>query len=64
MVGVISIGSPMRSSRIMTTVTPAGPMFFCAPAKSRPNFETSIGSERMQEEISATRGTEPVSGRV
>ena len=23
---------PMRSLRTMTTVTPAGPMFFCAPA--------------------------------
>ena len=55
-------GSGIRSSRIMTRVTPAGARFFCAPAKSRPNFETSRGSLRTHDEMSATRGMSPVSG--
>jgi hypothetical protein len=32
MVGVPATVWPIRSSRTMTTVTPAGPMFFWAPA--------------------------------
>ena len=30
--GVIGSACPSRSSRTMTMVRPAGPMFFCAPA--------------------------------
>ena len=60
----MSIAFPIRSSRIITTVTPAGPTFFCAPAKRRPNLLTSISSESIIDEISVTRGTFPVSGRV
>ena len=63
-VGVPACGSPIRSSRMMTIVRPAGATFFCAPAYRRPNFETSIGRLRMQEEMSATSGTSPVSGSV
>ena len=61
-VGVFSCGSPMRSSRMMTMVRPAGATFFCAPAYKTPNLETSIGRLKMQEEMSATSGTLPVSG--
>src|SRR3989442_7698998 len=35
------------SRRRTTTVTPAGPRFFCAPAKIKPNRETSTARERM-----------------
>ena len=47
---------------MMTTVTPAAPRFFCAPAKMRPNFFTSVGSEAMSEDMSATSGMSRVSG--
>ena len=40
-----------------TTTTPAGPIFFCAPAMMAPNFVTSYTSDRMFEDMSATRGT-------
>ena len=52
----------MRSSLTMTIVTPAGPTFFCAPAQINPNLVTSTSSERIFYDISATRGTSPVSG--
>jgi hypothetical protein len=45
---------PSRSSRTMTMVTPAGPMFFCAPAKITPYLATSITRDRMCEDMSAT----------
>jgi hypothetical protein len=41
----------------MTMVRPAGPMFFCAPPKIRPYFDTSIARDRMCEDMSATTGT-------
>ena len=44
-------------------VTPEGPRFFCAPAKMRPNFFTSMEREAMSEDMSATSGVAPVSGR-
>src|SRR2546423_3104684 len=47
---------------MITTVTPEGPRFFCAPAKMTPYFFTSTGREAMSEDISATSGTAPVSG--
>ena len=55
--GVIFCALPSRSLRTMTTTTPAGPIFFCAPAMMAPNFVTSYTSDRMFEDISATRGT-------
>ena len=55
-------GSGIRSSRTITRVTPAGARFFCAPANMSPNFETSISSERIHEDMSATSGMSPVSG--
>ena len=53
---------PVRSRRTMVRAKPAGPMFFCAPAKMTPNLLTSYGSESMFEDMSATSGTFPVSG--
>jgi len=35
-------------------VTPAGPMFFCAPAKARPTRDQSMPRDRMCEEQSIT----------
>lgn len=37
--GHILIGLPRRSSLIMTTTTPEGPIFFCAPANMTPNWK-------------------------
>src|ERR1700687_5626903 len=45
-----------KSFRTMTTVTPLGPRFFCAPAKISPNLDTSMGREAMSEDMSATSG--------
>jgi hypothetical protein len=42
---------------LMTTVRPAMPVFFCAPAQMRPNFDTSTGRERKLEDMSAISGT-------
>ena len=58
----MSIALPIRSSRTIAIVRPAGAIFFWAPAKSAPNLVTSIGSERIQDEISAISGISPVSG--
>ena len=57
-----SLLSVIKDLRMITTVTPAGPIFFCAPAKIKPYRFTSQGSDKMQEDISATKGTLPVSG--
>jgi hypothetical protein len=46
----------------MTTHNPGTPIFFCAPAYISPNFAISMGRDKMVEDMSATRGTEPVSG--
>ena len=40
----------------MTMVTPAGPMFFWAPAKASPTRDQSMARERMWEEQSTTSG--------
>src|SRR5437867_7599892 len=45
-----------RSLRMITSVTPDGPRFFCAPAKIIPYFATSMGREAMSEDMSATMG--------
>src|SRR3974390_2024827 len=45
-----------RSFRTITSVTPEGPRFFCAPAKSIPYLVTSIGREAMSDDMSATIG--------
>ncbi len=37
---------------MITTVTPAGPMFFCAPANTSPNGVMSKGRESMSEDMS------------
>ena len=60
--GVIGNAWPIRSSRTMMIVTPAGPRFFCAPPYSRPYFETSIGFDMKFDDTSATSGTSPTSG--
>lgn len=52
-----------RSFLMMTKVTPEGPMFFWAPAKMMPNLLMSRGRARMSEDMSATKGTFPVSGK-
>ena len=62
MAGVSGRAFPTRSLRTITTVRPAGAIFFCALAYIRPNFDTSTGSERIDEDISATSGMFPVSG--
>ena len=46
----------------METVMPAGAMFFCAPAYTMPNRETSMGRDRIVLDRSATSGTVPLSG--
>ena len=46
----------------MTRVSPAGPMFFCAPAYTTPKRSMGNGSERIIDEQSATSGTGPTSG--
>src|SRR5205814_8902917 len=48
---------------MMTTVTPAGPMFFCAPAYISAWRPTSIGRLNMSDEVSLTSGAPPASGR-
>ena len=53
---------PSRSSRAMTMTTPAGPTFFCAPAKITPYLETSTGFEQKFEDMSATSNVSPTSG--
>ena len=50
-----------NSSLIMHMVKPAGPIFFWAPAYIIENLETSIGSLRITEDISAING-DSVSG--
>lgn len=35
--GHVGNGLPSRSLRTITTTTPEGPMFFCAPANTTPN---------------------------
>ena len=42
--------SRIRSFRIITIVTPAGPIFFCTPPYMMPYFVMSTGSDRKQEE--------------
>ena len=54
--------SRIRSSRMMTITTPAGPMFFWTPPYMMPYFVMSAGSDRKQLETSATRGLPLVSG--
>src|SRR5471032_126909 len=49
---------PSKSSRTMTMVTPAGPMFFCAPAKITPYCDTSTTRDRMCDDMSATIGVD------
>ena len=49
---------------MMTTVRPAGAMFFWAPAKMMPYLDTSTGRERMSEDMSHTMGTPPGLGDV
>ena len=62
MAGVMGSSLPARSSRMMTMVRPAGARFFWAPAKITPYLLTSMGRERMSEDMSQARGTLPVSG--
>ena len=33
---------PMRSSRTIAIVTPAHPMFFCAPPMTAPNYKQNL----------------------
>jgi len=47
---------------MITIVTPAGPIFFCAPAKMIPYLLTSYASDRIHEDMSATTGVSPGSG--
>jgi len=51
------------SFEITTTTTPEGPMFFWAPAYTRPNLPMSNGLQRKSLDMSATSGTEAVSGK-
>ena len=60
--GVVDLARPSMSSRTITTTRPDGPIFFCAPAYRTPKALTSIGSLKMIELTSATRGVLPVSG--
>ena len=39
---------------MITVVTPEGPIFFCAPAKIIPNLLTSMGLERISDDMSLT----------
>ena len=65
MVGVPgSTSSVTRSSLTITITVPAGPTFFWAPAKIRPYLDTSTGSDRKQEDWSATRSLPLVLGNV
>jgi hypothetical protein len=48
----------------MTMTTPAGPMFFCAPAYIIANLLTSMGCDIIDDEKSATNGVVPTSGTV
>src|SRR5687767_4803775 len=41
---------------MITSVTPAGPAFFCAPAKISPYRATSIGALKTSDEASLTIG--------
>jgi hypothetical protein len=59
MVGHSLIAFPIKSSRIITRVTPAGPKFFCAPANIRPYFDILIGFENKFDEQSAQIGMSP-----
>ena len=47
---------PSRSSRTTTTVSPAGPRFFWAPANASPTRDQSTGREATCEEKSTTSG--------
>ena len=65
MVGVPgSTSSVIRSSLMITITVPAGPIFFWTPPYRIPYFVTSMGSERKQEETSATSSFPLVSGSV
>jgi hypothetical protein len=57
--GQIGSAWSSRSSRTIVIVRPAGPMFFCAPAKITPYFDTSIWRDRMCDDMSATKGVSP-----
>ena len=64
-VGTVSGRSSLiRSSLIITIVSPEGHIFFCAPEYIMPNLLTSITSDIMQDDISEIRGSPFVSGRV
>src|SRR5450830_1680693 len=52
--GQIGKALPSKSSRTMTTVRPAGPIFFCAPPKMTPYCDTSITRDRICDDMSAT----------
>ena len=62
MTGVMGSSCPARARSTIATVSPAGAIFFCAPAKITPYFDTSTGRERMSDDISHASGTPPVSG--
>ena len=64
MTGSVSDERASRSSRMMTSVTPEGPRFFCAPEYISPKRLTSTGPLNTSEEVSATSGTSPTSGRI
>ena len=48
---------------MITSVTPAGPRFFCAPAKIMPNLLTSTTHDMISLDMSAISGTLPASGK-
>ncbi|KAJ6637203.1 hypothetical protein Bhyg_09932, partial [Pseudolycoriella hygida] len=60
---VVGIAFPIKSSRTITTVIPAGPIFFCAPPNIKPNFVMSNGRLNMFDDISTTNGTPLALGR-
>ena len=55
MLGVFSSAKPIKSFLIITTVNPAGPIFFWAPAKIKSYLETSHLSLKIQLDKSATK---------
>ena len=54
MLGVFSSAKPIKSFFMITTVKPAGPIFFWAPAKIKSYLETSVLSLKIQLDKSAT----------
>ena len=49
------VNDHIPESQGLVVVTPEGPMFFCAPAKIKPNLEISKGLDKISEDISAIR---------